>query len=146
MAVCIEPITRVDEALIEALQPLMQQLNPQLRIVEQELERMLQDPRCHLLVARCEGQIVGMLTWVYYDTLAARRGWVEDVVTLESFRGRGVGRALVEEALKGAQACGVECLSLTSSAHRQAAHALYRKMDFQPVETTLFRQNPLERA
>lgn len=126
--------------LQKRLQALLPQLNPAMQhLPEERLREVVQSPYCHLLVAEQQGQVVGMLTLALYPTLTARRGWVEDVVVDEGERRQGVGRILLRKAIEIAQAEEIETLSLTSSHHRKAAHALYRNEGFLAVETQPFR-------
>ncbi len=136
----IDELTETDDRMSEQLQQLLLKLLPDGRIDRERLERMIADPRTVLFTARIDGQVAGMLTLALYDTLAASRGWVEDVVVDEAFRHRGVGRALVRAALERSREQGVDTLSLTSAAHRTAARALYRSEGFHAVDTTLFRR------
>lgn len=138
----IHEVKEFTPLLCEELQCLLPLLGPMPPLSEEQLRRMISEPLCHLLVARREGAVVGMLTLALYDTLTARRGWVEDVVVKESERGRGVGGLLVRHARELAREAGCATLSLTSAAHRKAAHALYLREGFSPVETTLFRLKP----
>ncbi len=138
----IYEVTELREGLFEELNRLMPQLNPTLRADRESLARMVAAPLCHLFVAEVEGAVAGMLTLALYDTLEGRRAWIEDVVVDECVRGAGLGRRLLDKAREEAEKAGAVSLSLTSSAHRVAAHALYRKEGFQEVATTLFRLNP----
>lgn len=135
----IVEITEADEQLFVQLQQLSAQLTARPVLSAERLAEMVADPHIVLLVAEEEGRRIGMLTLALYDTLTARRGWVEDVVVDASSRGKGAGRALVEAALRRSAGLGIDTLSLTSAPHRQAARALYRAVGFREVETTLFR-------
>ena len=126
--------------LQKKLQALLPQLNPTMQhLPEERLHEVVQSPYCHLLVAERQGQVVGMLTLALYPTLTARRGWVEDVVVDDAARRQGVGRSLLRKAIEIAQTEGIATLSLTSSHHRRAAHALYLGEGFQAIETQPFR-------
>lgn len=138
--------TTADKALLEKLHPLMAQLSGSLTPTLEQLVRMVEAPLCHLLVAEEKGVIVGMLTLALYDTLGARRAWIEDVVVSSSARGRGIGRALVERARDKACEAGATTLALTSAPHRTAARTLYRSEGFEQVDTTLFRINNLDKS
>lgn len=132
-------ITEIDEQLFVRLQQLSGQLTARPVLSAERLTELVADPHSVLLVAEEEGNRIGMLTLAFYDTLTARRGWVEDVVVDSSCRGKGAGRALVEAALQRSAELGIDTLSLTSAPHRQAARTLYRTVGFREVETTLFR-------
>ena len=64
-----------------------------------ELEQMLRSGNCRLFMARVDNEAVGMLTVGQYATPTGRKCWLEDVVVDEHFRGRSIGRALVEAAI-----------------------------------------------
>ncbi len=139
MAVVIREAREVDEPLLEGVGRLLPQLSPRLTQADGELlRRMVESPSARLVVAEEEGRVVGMLSLVWYDVPSGRKAWVEDVVTDSLVRGRGIGRLLVQRAEQLAAENGVEKLMLTSSAHRVAAHALYRSEKFEVADTTVF--------
>ena len=51
-----------------------------------------------------------------------------------SWRGRGVGRALMQAVMDGARARGYETLRLGTLADMTAAQALYRSLGFTPID------------
>ncbi len=82
------------------------------------------------LVAVEEGRVVGGLS-IRRDAHESTR----HVATLGMFvtrdrRGRGIGSALMDEALRWARSVGVERVELTVYPHNVAAMALYRKFGF----------------
>jgi ribosomal protein S18 acetylase RimI-like enzyme len=85
------------------------------------------------------GQIVGTLTLVMFRIPTALRAWIEDVVVDSSARGRGVGEALTEEAVRIAQSRGARTIDLTSRRSREAAHRLYEKVGFAVRDTNVYR-------
>jgi GNAT superfamily N-acetyltransferase len=56
------------------------------------------DPRAFAHVVERDGQIVGIAVWfITYSTWTGRHGiWLEDLFVLESERGRGYGKALMQ--------------------------------------------------
>jgi GNAT superfamily N-acetyltransferase len=56
--------------------------------------------------------------------------WIPDLVVTEPVRGRGIGRALMAEALNAASDAGAALVSLESAERRVSAHALYRSLGF----------------
>lgn len=139
----IYPITEVTEQRLKALTKLLTELGVQEPKVQiGQVERMLHAPNTRLFVAQEGEEIVGMTTVAWYDTLIARRGWVEDVAVKAERRGRGLGRRLVKTAIAWAKEEGIETLSLSSSPHRTAARRLYQEEGFAPVPTDLFRLKP----
>jgi ribosomal protein S18 acetylase RimI-like enzyme len=99
-------------------------------------------PSNTLLLARDRsdgGKIVGTLTLVTFRVPTAMRAWIEDVVVDSSARGRGVGEALTEEALRIAKLRGARTIDLTSRQSRVAARRLYEKKGFTVRDTTVYR-------
>jgi ribosomal protein S18 acetylase RimI-like enzyme len=100
-------------------------------------------PGTSLLLARLDGQVVGSLTLVTFRIPTGVRAIVEDVVVDETVRGRGIGAALVEEALRIAALAGARNVDLTSRPSREAANRLYERVGFIRRETNVWR-NVLE--
>ena len=67
------------------------------------------------------------------------RAWIEDVVTDETARGRGVGEALTLRAVELAGAAGARTVELTSRPSREAANRLYLRLGFETRETNVYR-------
>jgi ribosomal protein S18 acetylase RimI-like enzyme len=85
------------------------------------------------------GTIVGTLTLVIFRIPTALRAWIEDVVVDSSARGRGVGEALTQEALRLAAERGARTVDLTSRHSRVAARRLYEKVGFTLRDTNVYR-------
>jgi ribosomal protein S18 acetylase RimI-like enzyme len=139
----IERVTEPDSALVEAIARLMPQLTsrddaPGLL----ELAELAAAPGTNLLVARDGETAIGMLTLVVYRAPGGLRGVIEDVVVDEAARGRGVGEALMREALALAEVAGVESVALTSRPDREAANRLYRRVGFEQRETNVYVWRP----
>jgi len=108
----------------------------------QALSEIIAAPSNTVLLARDRsngGQIIGTLTLVMFRIPTAVRAWIEDVVVDSSARGRGVGEALTEEAVRIAQLRGVRTIDLTSRRSREAAHRLYKKVGFAVRDTNVYR-------
>lgn len=56
-----------------------------------------------------------------------------------AYRGRGLGRMLVERALAFARECAPVTVMLTSRPSREAANALYRAVGFSLKQTNLYK-------
>jgi GNAT superfamily N-acetyltransferase len=68
-------------------------------------------------------------------------GWLPDLIVDEARRGRGIGRALLVDALQHANAVGATQVRLESGPQREAAHRLYRSVGFaEPGRTWLLRK------
>lgn len=130
-------ITRLTEATpdsLSAVNRLLPQLSTHAQPLTLEELQAIADHSClFLLVA--DGNVAGMLTLTSYRCPTGRKWWVEDVVVDRAWRGRGLGRLLLEHAMAYARQAGRGTLMLTSRPSRSEANALYRALGFQPKET-----------
>jgi ribosomal protein S18 acetylase RimI-like enzyme len=137
----IEEATELYDGLPEAVDRLVRQLSrssppPSLP----ELDELIGSPACHLLLARdADGAIVGMLTLAVFRIPTGLRAWIEDVVVDEEARGRGVGAALTNAAIRIAGERGARTVDLTSRPSREAANRLYQRLGFVQRETNVYR-------
>ena len=132
--------TNVSEKLIQGIANLLPQLSSSATTPSrEEIDNLLADKNCHLLVAETDGEIAGMLSLAVVNIPTGRKTWIEDVVVDSKFRGQNIGFELVEQAKKLSQELGAKKLYLTSNPSRQAAHRLYTKCGFEKYDTTLFR-------
>jgi len=139
----VERVSEATEEIVEAMARLVPQLSssapaPDLAAVE----LIAKDPNNSLLVARSSprGPIVGSLTLVTYRVPTGLHAVIEDVVVEDAARGRGVGAALVEQAVWLARAGGARYVSLTSRPSREAANRLYERAGFVKRETNVYRR------
>ncbi len=130
-----------DAALLEAVTNLLPQLSrsappPTLA----QLAGIVADPATTLFVAEEEGRIVGTLTLVTFEILTGRRSWIEDVITDNAARGKGVATALLRAAVAHADAFGARTVDLTSRPGREDANRLYLNAGFEQRTTNVYRQ------
>ena len=100
------------------------------------LQRMDDDPDVRLLVAEEDGGIAGTLALYIMSNLShGGRPFaiVENVVVDASQRGTGLGKRLMEEAVRLARRAGCYKVAFTSNAKRADAHAFYERIGFQPT-------------
>jgi len=97
------------------------------------LVSVLEQPGRTLLVGEIGGEIVGTADLLIVPNLM-RRGapWaiLENVVVTSRLRRQGIGRALLEEAIRQAREAGSYKLQLLSNKHRTDAHAFYESVGF----------------
>jgi len=136
----------VDDELIAAFNRLVPQLSRGAAVPTPELIReILEAPANTVLIARDDrdnGRIVGMLTLVVFRIPTGVRAWIEDVVVDEAVRGRGVGEALSQEAVRCAVELGARTVELTSRPSREAANRLYQRLGFVRRDSNVYRYTP----
>jgi ribosomal protein S18 acetylase RimI-like enzyme len=137
----IEEVTSVDPELVASLRGLMSQLSPEAApATDENVQEILDSPATRLLVARDDhGGVVGSLTLVMFRILTGVGVWIEDVVVDEAARGRGIGEALLREAVGLAARAGASRVNLTSTPDRVAANRLYQRLGFEPRTTNVYR-------
>lgn len=91
------------------------------------------DPNNELLVAEEGPALAGVLQITYLPSLTYQGGWraqIEGVRVSAEMRGRGVGRALVTEAIERARARGCRLVQLTTDNRRPDALRFYEQLGF----------------
>jgi len=145
-ALLVEEVTEVTPEVLEALRALVPELSSSApTLTTDALEAIVGSPATVLLVARdapdaTDRSILGSLTLVVFSAPTGPRAWIEDVVVAPETRGRGVGAALVLEAMDRAAASGCRTVDLTSRPSREAANRLYLRLGFVRRETNVYRR------
>lgn len=134
--------TEVTDELVEAFERLIPQLSSSNPPPSREhLAQIVSSEASILLLAEEDGKILGSLTLVVFAIPTAIRAWIEDVVVDDAARGRGVGKALNNEALSLARRAGATTVDLTSRPSREAANRLYQRLGFEQRGTNVYRYN-----
>lgn len=141
MAIVVEEAISVNPELVAAFRRLTPQLSRSAPAPGgAELAEMVRSPATILLMARDPEQgLVGSLTLVLFRIPTGVRAWIEDVVTDEASRGRGVAEILCREALNRASAAGARTVDLTSRPSREVANRLYLRLGFVQRDTNVYR-------
>ncbi|WP_046470463.1 GNAT family N-acetyltransferase [Allosalinactinospora lopnorensis] len=96
--------------------------------------RIENDPDRTVLVAERRGQIIGTLDLVMIANLTHdAQSWaiIDNVVVDPAMRRRGVGRALMEDAVERVSRVGCYKIELLSHGADDGLHAFYRSLGFQ---------------
>ncbi|TEU17937.1 MAG: N-acetyltransferase [Anaerolineales bacterium] len=95
-----------------------------------ELDKFL-PPYGRLLLGEYEGQVVGLacMRRIREDIGEIKRMYVQP-----AFRGKGIGRALIEDLIAKAREIGYPRIRLDSTRFMKEAHSLYRSVGFQEIE------------
>jgi ribosomal protein S18 acetylase RimI-like enzyme len=140
MSVDIEVVQDITEDLVKAFERLLPQLSRSARALDGAALRALTEWQGNrVLIARVDGEIVGMLTLVTFLIPTGLRAWIEDVVVDEAARGHGVGAALTQAAVQLARADGARTVDLTSRPTREAANRLYERLGFHLRDSKVYR-------
>lgn len=133
--------TAFDKRHYQAVVCLLAQLTTRCITLTPEMyHTLVEDPSSDLcLLVDNQAQVVGMLTLNTCMSPTGKRGWIEDVVVDEAYRGKALGRKLVDYAIGLARERGIQVLMLTSKPKRVAANALYRSVGFESKETNVYK-------
>lgn len=137
----IERIISGTPEYITPLNTLMKQLKPSIKeITLEDLVHMVSDKNTYIYVVKdVQQNIVGTLTLIIFQSPGGRRGYIEELVVDEGQRGKGLGKKLLNEAIKQSQELGVDYIGLTSRPDRVAANHLYQTLGFQKRDTNVYR-------
>ena len=97
---------------------------------------MIDDVRTEIFVAECDGTLAStcMLSLIPNFANGGRPiGIIEHVVTLDAFKGQGLAKAVLHEALGSAWYQGACKVLLLSGTQRADAHKLYEAVGFDGV-------------
>jgi ribosomal protein S18 acetylase RimI-like enzyme len=139
-SVQVDVLGEVNDEVEAAFGRLLPQLSRSAKpLTRADIARIQSAEAITLLIARCDGQIAGMLTLVMFPLPTGQRAWIEDVVVDEKFRGRGAGEELTKAAIRIARVAGARTVDLTSRPSREAAGRLYERAGFQQRDSRVYR-------
>ena len=125
---------------VSDLLELMPQLDPEITFTPEMLQAAVADPSTHQFAAVEDGHIVGTASLCVSHSPTGRKGGIEDVVVGSAFRGRHIGRMLMEHIIDYARKNLAPIqLHLTSRPFRTNANRLYQAVGFQPYETNVYK-------
>ena len=96
---------------------------------EEDIISYLKSPIWHFLVAKCEGEVVGYVSF----TIIIDECQIVNVATSQDYRKMGVGKSLIEELLSYAKKSGVSKVYLEVRESNLPAISLYEKYGFEIV-------------
>ncbi len=123
---------------------LLTQLSPKARALSlTEANAILLQKDFFLLLMRepgkAEGDVIGMASIYFIETLMGVKGYIEDVVVDKTHRGKGLGKDLTIGLIDIAKGVGASYIDLTSAPDREAANEMYKKLGFEKRETNVYR-------
>jgi ribosomal protein S18 acetylase RimI-like enzyme len=101
---------------------------------ERVFDRMARYPDYRMYVAIRDDRIVGAFALLIMDNLGHQgtpSGVIEDVVVDPQCQGQGIGKAMVQHALRLCGEKGCYKLALSSNLKRERAHAFYESLGFE---------------
>ena len=133
----IEQLKDFDARQLEEIRCLMQALSDHCTLSESQLKETI--GHSLLYVLKDKERTVGMATLCLYHAPSGCKGCIEDVVILPEYRGKDLGKQLLQHVLDEAKLHAPLTIYLTSRPQRIAANSLYRKLGFQQKETNVYK-------
>ncbi len=125
------------DALQLQLTELYKQLNSEL--TQLNLTNILSDNNTTDIVICMDGEVLaGIAMMARYKVISGHKGMIEDVVVSSDYRGKGIGRKLMEKLLEQAEKQKLNDVLLFSGHHRTAAITLYKSLGFKLKESGLY--------
>ena len=108
------------------------------------LGKQLEEARVIVLVAECEGRVVGYAYAGMEDTdymaLRGPAGALYDIIVDPAFRGRGIGRALLDAALAELKRRGAPRAVLSTAQGNDTAQRLFERAGFRRTMIEMTRE------
>ena len=146
MAVTIRPAGPGDEpAVVELVQELAVTFDQPTTVDEHYVRHFLASPVSDVLLALDDDAVVGLLSYAMIPGLfhAADSGLIESLVIAEGRRGEGIGRRLLQTAVRLLEETGCAEISVSAAAANEAAQKLY--FDLGLTEASVLLEKHIER-
>ena len=134
-------LNNLTESQLSDLQSLLSELVPDVVIAPDKILDAVTEPYTHVFAAIDDvGHIKGCAVMCVCTLLTGKQATVENVIVNSSYRGKHVGRAMMEYLIEYARThYGNIVINLTSNPKRIAANILYRSLGFQQRETNVYK-------
>lgn len=137
MTVRILQLEDITEQLQDQLTELYHQLNSEIK--QLSLKTIFEVRDAIDVVCCMDGNtLIGIAMMANYKVVSGFKGMVEDVVVSELYRGKGIGRKLMEKLLERAEQRKLSEVLLFSGHHRTAAISLYKSLGFNLKSSGLY--------
>ncbi|GGG59395.1 GNAT family N-acetyltransferase [Epilithonimonas arachidiradicis] len=123
------------------VQPQVYELFKQLSPDKEQLkldEILMENNPVTLLGCFIEDRIVGIASMAIYKVISGNKGWIEDVIVDENYRGMGIGMRLIEKLLLISNEQQLSEVFLFTEEHRTPAISLYERMGFIRKESNIY--------
>lgn len=133
-------LTEYKDIFLDAVNKLLPQLSTSaVSLAKYDLQKIIASNFTKLLLAEDQKLLIGTLTLVHFKIPTGTRAWIEDFVVDSDTRGQGIGKLLIQHAVKLAKESGAKSIDLTSHPSREPANRLYQKLGFEIRETNVYR-------
>ncbi len=125
---------------LPAINDLLRELNAGAsELTMERLKKICAAPQMHLFIAYDAENIIGMATLEIGETMMGTQGYVHDIVVSSVYRGKGLGKMLMEKVIMEARKLAVRHVDLTSNPKRNT-EKFYLSLGFVKRETDCYRK------
>lgn len=141
----IELLTKYDSKTADRVRELLIQLSRSGKdrgpIPQEWFNEIINSPYHDMIIAIDNDTIVGIATLsIIMGPIVKKIAYLEDFVTDQTYRGKGVGSAIWEAILSWSKEKGCTELNFTSGQGREAARAFYQRRGAKIYGTNFFRK------
>ncbi|MEO9893834.1 GNAT family N-acetyltransferase [Aurantibacter sp.] len=130
--------SEINDTTQKQVEALFNELNSNIK--QLSLSETLKENNTIVLAVCKEGDtLIAMAAMVTYKVISGHKGMIEDVVVSANYRGKGLGRKLMEKLLEEAEKMNLNEIILFSGHHRTAAISLYKSLGFKLKDSGLYR-------
>ncbi|MFM6190242.1 MAG: N-acetyltransferase family protein [Planktothrix sp.] len=129
----IKPVTSKDLPILNQLYTEIDGESPlSLPDVEQIFEQIQQYPNYQIYIAWLKGEAVGTFSLLFIPMILhhSKSALIDAVVVTSTYRHQGIGKAMMQEALKLSRQAGCYKAMLSSNLKRTVAHQFYESLGF----------------
>lgn len=101
-------------------------------------EVLEEENRITLAYCEANNEVIGIASMCTYKVISGKKGWIEDVVVDERYRGQGIGRKLMEKLLAEGKKKDLTEILLFTEDYRIPAIQLYSDLGFKLKDSRIY--------
>lgn len=140
--VTIKKLTRATRQNLLQINALLLQLSSRrYQMTLKKLALATKNKNNHIVILCDRNDIIGTITLVTINQITGNKGYIEDLVVDEKYRGKKLGKKLVMNIIDQAKKMNLDSLELKSESYRIVANMLYKKLGFASKEANVYTMN-----
>ncbi|MFA5926147.1 MAG: GNAT family N-acetyltransferase [Parcubacteria group bacterium] len=131
---------KLDGRVLKSINDLLGFLSPNNYSVDRKRVReLLNNDLLEIYLLEADGEVIGMGSLHYVETLVKKAAWIEDIVVHPEHRSKGLGKKIIKHIISQAKKRGARHVDLTSRNNRKKAHQFYQNLNFEKRDTSVYR-------